>query len=245
MAQFDLHLIAAHLEGLEETIISKLIDRAQFYANLRVYKKGQSGFVNENRLSLFEIRLLYQERMDSQFGRFCVPEERPFDKKLPRPRRVAKLPSTGLKIAGYDKINVTRDILPDYLNLIPQICRKGVDGHFGSSVEHDVYAVQAISRRIHYGAMFVAECKFKTEPALYRKLITKRDIGTLTENLTRIEVEERIIGRIHEKVEKAQANVNTEVRVVIDPQVVVDFYRNTIIPLTKKGEIMYLLNRTL
>ena len=38
-----LDTIAAHLEGLEETIISKLIDRAQFAQNLVVYEQGKSG----------------------------------------------------------------------------------------------------------------------------------------------------------------------------------------------------------
>ena len=74
----ELHLIAAQLEGLEETIITKLIDRAQFKANLVAYEAGKSGFDGAENESLFDLRLRYHEEMDAYFGRFCVPEERPF-----------------------------------------------------------------------------------------------------------------------------------------------------------------------
>jgi hypothetical protein len=40
-----------------------------------------------------------------------------------------------------------------------------------------------------------------------------------------------------------QSTVNPGVRQVIDPEVIADFYRQTIVPLTKKGEALYLLNR--
>ena len=36
---------------------------------------------------------------------------------------------------------------------------------------------------------------------------------------------------------------NSAIRRVIDPDHIVDFYRSCIIPLTKKGEVLYLLNR--
>jgi len=83
--------IAAHLEGLEETIIARLIDRAQFCVNERIYRNGESGFTGERKRSLFHLRLLFQEKMDAQFGRFCVPEERPFFTRLPKTKRNVKL----------------------------------------------------------------------------------------------------------------------------------------------------------
>jgi len=241
--KLDLDVIAARLEGLEETIISKLIDRAQFSANISIYQPGKSGFSGEPLRSLFEIRMQYQECMDAEFGRFCVPEERPFIRSLPSPRRLVFLPETGLNLINFDKINLTSDIKVRYFDLISRLCKAGDDGNYGSSVEHDVYALQAIARRIHFGSLYIAESKYESSPELYRSLIDRNDSDALMSALTRKDVEERIIRRIREKTLAAQASINEIVRFRIDPETVVQFYQDTIIPLTKKGEILYLLNR--
>jgi len=241
--RLDLTFIAARLEGLEETIISKLVDRAQFCANSVVYELGQSGFAGETSQSLFGLRLLQQEQLDARFGRFCAPEERPFTKDLPLPQRVVTIPETGLQILNCNVISQAKDILKSYMNLIPQICAEGDDGQYGSSVEHDIASLQAIARRIHYGALYVAESKFAGDPLEYTKLIKEKNAGALMEKLTRKEVEDRIIVRIKEKTIAAQSLVNRLVRNVIDPDIVAAYYRTSIIPLTKEGEIAYLLNR--
>ena len=240
---FEIDAIAARLEGLEETIINKLIDRAQFHVNEPIYQAGQSGFTGENKRSLFELRLLYQERMDAQFGRFCVPEERPFFRRLPKAKRAASLPATGLHLDDFNAISQMPAIMSHYLELVRKICRPGDDGHYGSSVEHDVYALQALARRIHYGSLYVAESKFRSSPEAFSALIEQGDEAAIIEKLTRKEVETRIVQRISEKVALAQSNVNTSVRHRIDPQVVMDFYRDVIVPLTKKGEALYLMHR--
>jgi chorismate mutase len=240
---FELANIAALLEGLEETIIFKLIDRAQFRHNPLVYRPGKSGFSGAARQSLFSLRLQHQEKMDALFGRFCVPEERPFCKRLPRARRAVSLPVTGLHIKNMDAINLTAKITAAYLGLVPRICRPGSDGHFGSSVEHDVYALQAIARRIHYGALYVGESKFRSDPARYAKLICAKDRRGMLALLTRKDVEEKIIARIRTKVAAAQEKVNRGTRHVIDAGELLRFYRDCIIPLTKEGEVLYLLNR--
>ena len=51
------------------------------------------------------------------------------------------------------------------------------------------------------------------------------------------------MSRVREKTVSIQTAVNPIVRKVIDPDIVVDFYRNSIIPITKEGEVLYLLNR--
>ena len=48
--------IAARLAGLEETLIYKLLDRAQFAANGGAYLPSRSGFVPQEASSLFELR---------------------------------------------------------------------------------------------------------------------------------------------------------------------------------------------
>jgi chorismate mutase len=235
--------IAARLEGLEETIIYKLIDRAQFAANPIIYEPGKSGFAGSGNLSLFDLRLRRQEEMDSDFGRFCVPEERPFNRNLPEPKRKVVLPVTGLEIDDFDAVNVTAGILKAYTKLLKDVCLAGNDGHYGSSTEHDVYALQAIARRVHYGALYVSESKYQSDPQSYDKLIATRDVDSLMQKLTRAEVEEKILARIAKKVDHIQSGINSDTRRSVPPDAIMTFYRKHVIPLTKEGEIRYFLNR--
>jgi chorismate mutase len=123
------------------------------------------------------------------------------------------------------------------------MCKSCDDGQYGSSVEHDVYAVQAIARRIHYGALYIAESKYRGAEEEYIQLIARNNHEELQQKLTRKEVEDEILKRIQEKTFATQTGINRLVRVAIDPEIVVKFYLDTIIPLTKKGEILYLMNR--
>ncbi len=239
----DLAQIAADLESLEETIILRLIDRAQFRYNPRVYRPGESGFGGEPDLSLFALRLRCQERMDARFGRFCAPEERPFNRGLPAPGRRVQLPPHCLRIDDWDRVNLSAHILESYLGLVARICRDGDDGQYGSSVEHDVYAVQAIARRIHYGSLYVAESKYRSAPELYDGALAGDDPHPLMDLLTRPEVEARILARVAQKTTALQASVDPRLRQVIDPEAVRDYYRVHVIPLTKAGQILYLRHR--
>lgn len=245
MAEMTLELIAAKLEGLEETIIYKLMDRAQFKRNDIIYKSGESGFDEEKSgMSLFDIRLLYTERMDSEFGRFMQPEERPYCTPLPMAKRkVSEERDNFLNINDYEIINLTSDIKKAYLKILNTLCITGDDGQYGSSVEHDIFALQALARRIHFGSLYVAESKYRDNPAGYRELIENEDTAALMDLLTRADVEARILNRVKDKVIHIQSQINEKVRRRIDPDLVLDFYRTYIIPLTKKGEILYLLNR--
>ena len=92
----DLNAIAQKLEGLEETIIFMLINRAQFAANRLVYEPDGIPFEGASGVSLLKLRLCRHEEMDSEFGRFCVPEERPFMSALPPPKRKVHLQPAGL-----------------------------------------------------------------------------------------------------------------------------------------------------
>jgi len=240
--ELSLDQIASVLEGLEETIIYKLIDRIQFKRNEPVYQPGKSGFPGET-ASLFELRLRYQEEMDSLFGRFMVPEERPFTSNLPPPKRRRLDPDSPLRIPDYNLVNLTSRILLDYLALLPRICPPGDDGHYGSSCEHDVYALQAISRRIHYGAFYVGEVKYRQDPGKYKGLLSAGDREALLAALTRKEVEDTIVQRVREKASTIQATIRTPIRTQLNAEVVAEFYRNTIIPLTKEGELLYLRHR--
>jgi chorismate mutase len=243
MAELNLDHIASRLEGLEETIIHKLIDRAQWCVNDTAYLSGMSGFAGNDSRSLFELRLFYHEEMDAKFGRFCVPEERPFNGSLPTPQREVNLPETGLHIRDFDCVNFAQAVLSSYRLLLPKICPQGDDGQYGSSVEHDVYAVQAIARRLHYGALYVAESKYRGDPHGYAQLIKEKDSEALLAKLTRKEVEDKIVARVKDKVRQAQIKINKSVRNLVKPEPIIVYYRDFLIPLTKQGQILYLLNR--
>lgn len=239
----NLECITAHLESLEETIISRLLERAQYNQNQRCYLTGQSGFTGEAHRCLFDIRLRYQEELDSRFGRFCVPEERPFNKDLPVTHRQVLFSKMEVAIDDYDKVNLTDSIRCAYFDLIPLICEPGDDGQYGSTVEHDVFAVQAIARRIHFGSMYISERKYRENPDIFRKLVENNDTDGILERITRKQVENLIISRIRGKANSTQACINRSIRHFVDPEIIVSFYQNTIIPLTKKGEILYIMNR--
>ncbi|MBU8913329.1 MAG: chorismate mutase [Spirochaetales bacterium] len=246
MVSVDLSVIAAHLEGLEETIIHRLIDRAQFRENPAAYSPGRSGFNDAGDRSLFDLRLRHQEEMDAAFGRFEVPEECPFHADLPAPRRSVALPESPLEPTAAAAVNCTPGIVETYLKFVPALCESGNDGQHGSSVEHDVLAIQAIGRRVHYGALYVAESKYRASPAQHSAAAESAAAGDrspLLALITRPEIEDRILRRVSEKVDYIQAPLNLVVRRRIDPQIVLRLYRDTIIPMTKRGEIDYLLAR--
>ncbi len=243
MNNFDLDLIAARLEALEETIIHRFIDRAQFANNEAAYLPKYSGFAGAEDSSLFQVRLEAQERLDAEFGRYVVPEERPYTSALPEPRRQVLLPDTGIALIQYDCINQTAKICSAYLQSLVTLCPSGDDGQYGSSVEHDVSALQAIARRVHYGALYVAESKYRRSPDLYRELIRSADAAELLRRLTRPEVEDAVVARLAAKVEHLQAHVNRSIRRIVEPELLVEFYRDVVIPLTKAGQVAYLLRR--
>ena len=244
MISLDLGYIAGILEGLEETIIQKLIDRVQFLANPIVYVPGKSGFSDEPASSLFELRLRYQEEMDSVFGRFLMPEERPYHTALPPAKRSSAAEPNPLRISDYSIVNLSPAIKDRYLALLPLVCEAGDDGQYGSSSEHDVYAFQAVARRIHFGSFFVAESKYRSAPDLYRSLAAREDREGIRKALTRPEVEKAVVERVGLKVEKLQTTVRGRIRRTLPIEPVAAFYRDVIIPLTKEGEVLYLLNRT-
>ena len=239
----SLNDLAAFLESLEETIIVPLVGRGQFRHNPEVYQAGQSGFKNETAASLFEVRLRYQEQMDAVFGRYAVPEERPYSKELPPAQRIsAEKPGLSFPLQDFNRVNLMPEIIDAYGKLVPKICRPGSDGQCGASVEYDILAVQALGRRIHFGAFYVAERKYRDDPDFYDTLIEAGDHPAILSTLRRPEVEERIISRVREKAETLQSCASP-LRVRLDPEMVSAFYRDAVIPLTREGELRYFLNR--
>lgn len=235
--------VVSKLASLEEAILMKLLDRCQFAFNEEAYTPGMSGFDPPETASLLELRLLEQETMDAHFGRYLVPEERPFYSGLPAPKRRVPVQDPELRIRELETINLSGRILVSYLDLLPQVCRPGSDGHFGSSVEHDVICLQAIARRVHFAACYVAESKYQSDPEGFQELIDRQDAEELRRKLTREEAEREVLQRVERKLRSLQRASDPSNRYIIDVKPVLVYFRDWIIPLTKEGEVRYLLQR--
>lgn len=233
-----------YLKSLEDTIVFYIIARAQFKHNPSTYEPGKSGNDEYGALSLFEGRLREREINDAKNGRFTAPEERPFNKGLPNVVRKLQRPDSELVIDDYDKVNLTTEIKAAHFWLIPQICKPGDDPYnSGDSTDCDMDLVRVLAKRIHYGALHVAEGKFQDEQEIYKKLILSQDEAGLENQLTNRPRELDIIQRVMEKTTHYQKGVDPNLRNLIDPAVIGQFFDEYVIPLTRKGEVLYLLQR--
>lgn len=229
----DLEICRDELEYLEGEIIGKVFDRAQFALNRRVYEGSRSSL---------DEWLTELERPYATLGRFTVPEERPFSDGLPPPRRRFQ----GDSALGLEEfpVNLNDRIREAYLHFLPRICQDADDGHHGSSIEYDFMALRAISRRIHFGSYYIAAAKLHFDPDRFRPCIERGDREGIFEALTVGKKEEEVILRIGAKARRMQEAVHPfrpSWRQKVDPEAIVGFYRDAIIPLTKEGQVRYLL----
>ena len=94
-----------------------------------------------------------------------------------------------------DKINFNEILLKKYIDyVVPSLTRAGDDEQHGSSVVCDIVALQALSRRVHYGK-FVAESKYRGDPEAYQKLVDANDADGVMELLTNAAVEKQVLRR--------------------------------------------------
>jgi chorismate mutase len=127
--------------------------------------------------------------------------------------------------------------------IIDRLCKSGDDEQHGSSVLCDINALQAISRRVHFGK-FVAESKYLKNPDLYSKLVSDNNVSEILNQLTNKDVERAVLRRAFIKASRyGQDITGTTEGSKIDPMLIVDIYRDMIIPLTKDVEVRYLFRR--
>ncbi|GJJ15528.1 hypothetical protein Clacol_009806 [Clathrus columnatus] len=196
--------------------------------------------------------------------RYTSPDEYPFSKDLPDP--VLK-PLDFPKILHPNTVNANDEIFKFYINeIVPKITKrtteriaaekqaKGLDtdydhdGNYGSSATLDVEILQAISKRIHYGA-FVAETKFVEKPSAFIPHIQNPNPDALDALITKPAVEKALLERLKKKVAfygqdlgaNGQPVENPSLR--IDPEDIYTLYHDHIIRVTKDVEVEYLMQR--
>ena len=223
---YSLDSVRSTLIRQEETIIFALIERAQYRGNGKIYDSRNSNLMNSNNepISFLEWMFIETERLHAKVRRYTSPEEHPFFPEF--------LPSPILPALQYPEIlqqkthvNVNSEVMKWYTNgVIERLCKEGDDEQHGSSVLCDITAMQAMSRRIHFGK-FVAgmllffplflttpvpvsytilweinvESKFQGDPDAYTELAQLNDVAGILELLTNVDVERKVLRRAHLK----------------------------------------------
>ena len=241
--QLRLSNIRNVLVRLEETIIFALIERAQFRQNAVVYEPGALHDVIGD-MSIAGYLLYETEKIHARMRRYTSPDEHPFFRELPDPILPAlRFDENPLHP---NNININQRIWDAYGSaIIPLICQGGDDQQYGSTAVCDVMVLQALSKRIHYGK-FVAESKFQADSAAYSALIRVGDEGGIMSALTDLQVEQQVLERVGLKARtycRELSDVSAAGIYKVDPDAVVQVYRDWIMPLTKDVQLQYLLGR--
>ncbi|EFP82167.2 chorismate mutase aro7 [Puccinia graminis f. sp. tritici] len=253
----DLQSIRRILMRLEDTITFLMIERAQFAHNQVIYENS-SKFTgldqDSNEPSFLGWMLRQTETTHAKVRRYEAPDEYPFTPKEELPQPI--LPMLDFpRVLHPNKININSKIKEFYINnIVPVLTkregRSNDDGHYGSSATRDVEILQAVSRRIHYGK-FVAESKFRDHPQDFIPHIRSRNSAALENLITKPAVEVALIERLSKKAltyGQEISDVNHQqngvgVKHKMDAKVVVEMYKNWVIPLTRQVEVEYLLCR--
>ncbi|MCJ1227925.1 chorismate mutase aro7 [Toensbergia leucococca] len=245
----DLANIRFQLIRLEDTITFHLIERVQFPLNQTIYKPGGVKIPNSN-LSLFDWMLSEQERLQSLVRRYQSPDEYPF---FPDALETPILqPLHYPKILHPNNVNVNSVIKQKYIDdVLPQACKQfgredrgESQENYGSAATCDVACLQALSRRIHFGK-FVAESKFQQETQNFVNLINAGDREGIDAAITDASVERKVLERLKLKAKTygTDPSIGAEGNGKINVDAVVAMYQETVIPLTKKVEVEYLMQR--
>lgn len=245
----DLNNIRAALIRMEDTILFDLIERAQFYLSSKVYDKGV--FESLNGLSFLDWMLQETEKTHSRLRRYQCPDENPFYPEVMENPVLPSLSYPQILAENHRDTNVNHKIKDFYIkHIVPNIAaNKGEQPeNYGSCTLSDIQALQALSRRIHFGK-FVAESKFHENKEKMIELIKAKDADGILNMISKPEVEKTVLERVRSKAEKYTVDPHTSLRWShktqgkANPDVIVDIYENCIIPLTKEVEVDYLLHR--
>ena len=95
--------------------------------------------------------------------------------------------------SAINKLNWNKVLYDKYISVIvPAIADKGDDEQHGSTVLADIAALQALSKRIHFGK-FVAESKYQSNPEGFQKIVDKGDANGVMVLLTNEEVKKQVL----------------------------------------------------
>lgn len=224
----DLSAIRKSLSKLEDIILRGLAERYQYSVNYKCYIQNNDLKIPTYN-SFFDYMLHNTEKVHAIAGRYLNPYERPYSENLPSAIIINS--NILLDFSKDIQINLNNDIRKQYLDFIKNYFNKEDDGEYGDAVTRDIHLLQIISKRIHLGIQ-VMNIKYHANPELFQTLIKKQNYSKIMEEITSKTVEENIIKRVQKKAHNYG----------IPEQIAINFFRNLLIPLTKKVEIEYLNN---
>jgi chorismate mutase len=222
---------------LEDTITFHLIERVQFPLNRAVYVPGAipipEGDGTHSPYSLLDYILRDTERLHSRVRRYQSPDEYPFFPDALEPPILHELHYPPILHAN--TVTVCPEIKTSYIEeILPALCatnkeRADQQENYGSAATIDVLALQALSRRIHFGK-FVAESKFRTETAKFVDLIKKEDRKGIDEAITNMKVEQQVLDRLRLKAKYygTDPDSSSQDRSKVDVDAVVAMYKVSI-----------------
>lgn len=191
-----------------------------------------------------------RERVDSRVRRYQSPDEYPFFPDVLEPPILA--PIAYPRILHENSVNINGLIKDRYINeILPAACRKPgraprgeAQENYGSAATADVMALQALSRRIHFGK-FVAEAKFKADPEGFARMIKANDRAGIEAAITVPAQEAKVLERLRLKAITYGCDPTNldKGELKIDVEAVVVMYRDIVIPMTKLVEVNYLMQR--
>jgi chorismate mutase len=130
--------------------------------------------------------------------RYTSPEEAPFfPHRLPEGpvKNLPKLDYPEILAPDASHVNFNHILLQKYIDtIVPSLTTSGDDEQHGSCTLCDIAALQALSRRVHYGK-FVAESKYRADPEGYQRLVDANDADGVMALLTNAPVEQMVIRR--------------------------------------------------
>ena len=241
----------------EDSIIFGWVKRAAYRRNEAVYQPGSAPTAERGdrpHLSLLDWHLEQTELLHAKIRRYTSPDEHAFfPSALPAPLLPSLSYSFSNPLPRYaDDINLNPAVMHAYLHqVLPAITEEGDDNNYGSTVLNDVAALQALSKRIHFGK-FVAEAKFRQTPQLFEPAIRAGDAAAVMAVLTHPEQEEAVASRVARKAGGFMSSImeasggseaGSEPVGLVTPETVSRLWTKLVMPLTKEVQVAYLMRR--
>jgi chorismate mutase len=224
------------LERCAVGIVLTLSERAEHPTNARIYLREEAGGV-PLKFSDGDFATVFRrgrELFDGGFGRFRDNRQHPF---FPESATTSLMVVREFEEQVPRTVNKNNEIKRAYFNLLRKLCAVGDDGEYGETASIDLDCMQRLSFRIHYGEI-VAERKLLDHPEVFKPLITANDWKGVEKALRNPAIEAGVL----ESVKNTWLAIGLP---SISPQIVTDFYRETVIPLTVAVEVAHLRKRKL
>lgn len=235
----NINNIRERLVELEDVILSGLNERSKYKINSDIYIHNSNQFIYNNNFEGTYLDFMFKniENVHSASGRYECFDERPYYKGLSKcivqRNYNYNLPQELIEFSK--KINFSPWIKIAYLNFIQELCESGTDTNYGDTVLIDISNLQAISKRIHYGVLVMEE-KYKDNISVYKNFLDKNDDISIINELKNVDIEKHILNRIQEKAKNLDFN---------KPEIIVNFFKNIIIPMTIQIELEYIFYKKL